>query len=132
MMLLHAVFGCCWHHEHGVHAHEAGGVETALSQGDAQDQDGGGQHASHVDDGAETPDDEHDHDCGTEICRFLSPGPVQPPLAEILWVGAAHIATGHSPVPAIAASDEAGHTNSGRRGFAPPLRALSRLCVWRV
>lgn len=138
VMLLHAAFGCCWHHEHGrCAATEAGDDHTAAScdhDHEGHEHDRGEGHSPHFHLGGEAPEGGHDHgDCASDMCRFVSSAPMDLPLAEVSWVGVSGTEAGlASLLVAVTSGADSARCNGCDGGSAPPLRLLTRLCVWRL
>lgn len=140
LMVLHAVFGCCWHHDHK-HCAERGAVDDPATISSGHDHEGHGNHhhhkgvhAPHAHLGGEIPANGHDHeDCASDACCFVTPVLVQVPVALVGWFGfitsSANFASLFSATILDARSARVEASNGGS---APLLRLLTRLCVWRL
>ena len=138
MMLLHAVFGCCWHHSHETCA--ASAVESTAPAAEEQDRTGGDccPCGHHHDEGQSPIGDEEPrgghggHDCCGEVCQFMTAAEVSPPsvgglsLDRVIAEQSAAGLTARLQAVCLARSD-------GVSPSAPSAtRLLTRLCVWRL
>lgn len=138
VMVLHAAFGCCWHHDHGScagsKAGEASSTATCCHDHGHHQHEQSGEPAPHAPTGGETPDGEHDHgDCTSDLCRFVSSLLVEVPVAQIEWSGVVASDASSASLLAAAVLDARGASvDFSNGGSAPTLRLLAQLCVWRI
>jgi hypothetical protein len=146
VMLLHAVFGCCWHHTHAsCAAPEVAGRGMPAEAGCRHDRCPGHHHGH---DGHGHENDRHDgepaghdedqapaggpHDCCGEDCLFLTASKTVPPTDV---AGSRHVTELNRETPVAAAFLELqslARSGDPPADAGPALRRLTQLCVWRL
>ncbi len=130
VMLLHAFFGCCWHHSHDCCAQ----FEPASNHhhcGHDHEEHEGHQHPGPSPNDEETPAGGHEHRvCCGDHCEFVKSAEIAVPAAELglggLFVDNASCSSVAIRAAFLARSDHRPSASS------PAMRLLPLLCVWRL